>query len=169
MNYVRFPSLKRQMQDDNGIFMKRLSKMIVPLIGNMNDKARLLESAFLLGAATDAAALLPMLDSEWARRVWGFDQLNANYRFAMRMGASLMAAWTVLLLWAAQAPIERRAVAPMTVLIIAGFVGTETRAVAVGDMELAKAAPSLAMQALLSTMFLLGYLKAQPENISSSC
>src|SRR6266849_1238095 len=76
-----------------------------------SSEERLLRIAFLAGAITDAAALLPMLIPRLAAWVWGFRDLPGSYRFAMGYGASLMFGWTVLLLWAYRRPVERRFVA----------------------------------------------------------
>ena len=61
--------------------------------------------AFMLGAITDALALVPMLLPPMAKLLWGFDAATGPYRFAMGYGASLMFGWTVLLLWAYARPI----------------------------------------------------------------
>lgn len=124
----------------------------------MNDRrARLLRAAFLTGAVTDALALLPMLSVTWARIVWGFTDISGPYRFAMGYGASLMAAWTGLLLWAYQRPIERAFVAPLTVFIIYGLVATEIAAVVSGALPLARMIPTWALQTLLLGLFATAY------------
>jgi hypothetical protein len=43
----------------------------------------------------------------------------------MRLGASLMLGWTLLLLWASRRPVERGFVAPLTMVVVCGFVVTE--------------------------------------------
>ena len=125
----------------------------------MAEETSLLKAAFLLGAATDAGALAPMLNSRLAKLLWGFDSSDGRYGFSMRMGASLMAGWTQLLLWAARRPYERRAVAPMTVQVIAGLAAAEASAVKRGDMRFAKALPSWMMQVVLAALFLAGYAR----------
>jgi uncharacterized membrane protein len=70
----------------------------------MPTEERLLKTAFLAGAVTDALALFPMLIPPLAALLWGFDDVSGAYRFAMGYGASLMLGWTVLLLWAYQSP-----------------------------------------------------------------
>lgn len=129
----------------------------------MNEKEKWLRAAFLLGAATDAGAVIPMFHAGMAKLLWGFDDVDGKYRFAMRLGASLMAGWTVLLLWAARKPIQRRSVALMTIQVIAGIVVAEIVAVKNGEMELGKAAPSWILQAALSGLFIYGYLAAREE------
>ena len=120
----------------------------------MNDReSRLLRRAFLVGALTDAVALVPMLVPGAASLLWGFDDLNAGYRFAMGYGASLMLGWTVLLAWAYQAPIERRFVAVLTVVVIIGLVATEVVAVVSGDVAAWRLAPTWCLQAVLLGLF----------------
>src|SRR5512135_1889170 len=51
-----------------------------------SSEERLLRIAFLAGAITDAAALLPMLIPQLAAWVWGFRDVPGSYRFAMWYG-----------------------------------------------------------------------------------
>lgn len=121
---------------------------------------RLLRIAFLLGAITDAAALLPMTFPSLADLLWGFRDESGTYRFAMGYGASLMLGWTALLLWAWRRPVERRFVAPLTILVILGFVVTEVIAVGAGLLPLWRMIPSWALQAALAGLFLTGYRRS---------
>jgi hypothetical protein len=84
----------------------------------MDRQEQLLRAAFLAGAVTDAAALLPMLFPPLAELLWGFHDTSGSYRFAMGYGASLMLGWTFLLVWAYRRPLERQFVAALTVLVI---------------------------------------------------
>jgi hypothetical protein len=118
---------------------------------------RILRAAFLAGAITDALALIPMLFPSMARLLWGFDDLSGPYRFAMGYGASLMAAWTALLVWAYQRPLERRFVAALTVFVIYGLVITEILAVAAGDLSAIRMVPTWLLQAGLLALFAGGY------------
>jgi hypothetical protein len=120
-------------------------------------QARLLRRAFLLGAITDALALIPMLVPSMARLVWGFTGTSGAYRFAMGYGASLMLGWTGLLLWACRRPLERRFVAALTVLVIYGLVVTELVAVFSGDLEAWRMVPTWCLQALLLSLFASAY------------
>jgi hypothetical protein len=123
----------------------------------MPGEARLLKAAFLLGAITDAAALVPMLFPPVARLLWGFDASSGPYRFAMGYGASLMFGWTLLLLWAHRRPLERRFVAALTVVVIYGLVVTEIAAVVAGDLAAWRMAPTWCLQAGLLGLFALAY------------
>jgi hypothetical protein len=107
-----------------------------------SEQEKLLRVAFLTGAVTDALALVPMLFPPMARLLWGFEDLSGAYRFAMGYGASLMAAWTVLLVWAYQRPLERSFVAALTVLVIYGLVATEVAAVLGGHVAAWRMVPT---------------------------
>ena len=120
-------------------------------------QARLLRIAFLAGAITDALALVPMLSPTMARLLWGFEDVSGPYRFAMGYGASLMAAWTALLVWAYRRPIERRVVAALTVFVIYGLVATEIAAVAAGHVAAWRMVPTWCLQAGLVGVFASGY------------
>jgi hypothetical protein len=123
----------------------------------MPTEERLLRTAFLAGAVTDALALFPMLIPPLATLLWGFDQPTGAYRFAMGYGASLMLGWTALLVWAYQRPLERRVVAALTVLVIYGLVATEIVAVRNGHLAMWRMIPTWILQATLLALFAGGF------------
>ena len=120
-------------------------------------RTQLLRAAFLAGAVTDALAVIPMLSPTMARLLWGFGDLGGPYRFAMGYAASLMAAWTGLLLWAYQRPIERAFVAALTVLVIYGLAATEIVAVVSGALPAWRLIPTWMLQAILLGLFATAY------------
>ena len=120
-------------------------------------QVRLLRWAFALGAVTDGLALVPMLVPEAAALLWGFHDPTGAYRFAMGYGASLMLGWTGLLLWAYRRPLERRFVAPLTILVIYGLVLTEIVAVSSGHLEAWRMVPTWCLQAVLLYLFVVAY------------
>jgi hypothetical protein len=120
-------------------------------------QAQLLRMAFLAGAITDALALIPMLSPSMANLMWGFEDFGAPYTFARGYGASLMAAWTALLLWAYRSPIERAFVAALTVFIIYGLAATEIVVVMSGGMPLWRMVPTWVLQAILLGLFASAY------------
>jgi hypothetical protein len=117
----------------------------------------LLRAAFLLGALTDAVALIPMLSPSAANLMWGIEATSGAYRFAMGYGASLMFGWTLLLLWAYRRPLERRVVAALTVLVIYGLLAAEVATVLQGDIAWWRMAPTWFLQALLLSLFAGAY------------
>jgi len=123
----------------------------------MMEQERLLKTAFLVGAITDAMAVLPMLVPELARLLWGFDDQSHAYRFAMGYAASLMLGWTGLLLWAYRRPIERRFVAALTVFVIYGLALTEAVAVLSGRLAVWRMVPTWCLQIALLCLFAGAY------------
>jgi len=117
----------------------------------------LLRWAFVAGAVTDALALIPLLFPSMAFLLWGFEDQSGAYRFAIGYAASLMLGWTALLLWAAQRPLERAFVAPLTVIVIYGLAATEVSAVLVGDLQAWRMIPTWCLQATLLAMFVTAY------------
>jgi hypothetical protein len=120
-------------------------------------QARLLRAAFLAGAITDALAVVPMLVPPLAALLWGFDAEGAGYRFAMHYGATLMAGWTGLLLWAYRRPLERSFIAPLTVAVIYGLALSEIHAVFSGQIAAARMIPTWILQAGLLALFATAY------------
>jgi hypothetical protein len=119
-----------------------------------NNKAVIwLKVSFLIGAITDALALIPMIIPAAAKIFWGLNDFTGIYYFAMGMGASLMLAWTILLFWAYCKPLERRYIALFTVIIIAGFVITEIVLSYHGYIPISKFWVSVVMQSLLMLLF----------------
>ena len=82
------------------------------------------------------------------------------YRYAMGMGAPLMLAWTILLLWADRRPLERRGILPITLLVVFGEVINEIVAACTGYISVGALVPIWIVQALLSGLFFFSYLKA---------
>ncbi len=123
----------------------------------MPGEERLLRTAFLLGALTDALALIPMLFPSMTELLWGFRPVPGPYSFAIGYGASLMLGWTLLLVWAYQRPLERRFVAALTVVVIYGLIATEVAAVSQGHMALWRMLPTWCLQGLLLILFASAY------------
>jgi hypothetical protein len=81
----------------------------------------ILRLAFAFGAIIDAVALLPMLVPVFAKLLWGkkiggFEEyfFAQGYRASLMLGCKKKKGWTLLLVWAYQAPLERRVVALLT-------------------------------------------------------
>lgn len=118
---------------------------------------RLLRTAFLVGAITDALAVIPLLSPSMASLLWGFDATDGAYRFAMGYAASLMLGWTGFLLWASRRPGERAFAAPLTVFVVYGLVATEVAAVRSGAMPVWRVIPTWCLQAGLLGLFATAY------------
>ncbi len=85
---------------------------------NTRDKRLLflIKAPYWMGIVADAAWTVGLVSPAVFGLMTGrpdFDP-DLEYRLVMGIGASLMAGWTLLLLWAVRAPIERRAVILLT-------------------------------------------------------
>ena len=119
--------------------------------------ARLLRAAFLAGAVTDVGALVLMLFPRITGLLWGMHYESGTCRFAMGYGASLMLGWTMLLLWAYRRPLERRAVAALTAVVITGLIAAEVWAVQAGIVTASRMVPTWALQAVLLGLFVAAF------------
>ena len=117
---------------------------------------------FIIGAVLDGLVALVMLVPSLEALVWGFDEpvLDSGYRFAMTFGAALMVGWTALLVWAAANPVDRRVVAPLTMLVVAGLMFAEFLGMASGFLPAIHAWAALIFQAALLVGFALAYRAA---------
>ena len=119
----------------------------------MVDRIKFLKITLLLGAITDGVAVIPMTFPQIACIFWGFSNFTGIYHFAMGYGASLMAGWTLLLIWASKKPLERRFVAFLTIVVIVGLVTTEVYAVLSGYIDINQVVPTLLLQTVLLGLF----------------
>jgi hypothetical protein len=83
-----------------------------------------------------------------------------DFRYAMGMGAPLMLAWSVLLLWAERKPIERRGILPITLLVVAGEVAVQIWGISAGFVPLQPFVLTFVIQALLSALFIASFILA---------
>ena len=129
----------------------------------MNKGVRVLKLAYLLGAIIDFLVFLLMVFPPLASTFWGFESFTEQYYFAMGNGAPLMLTWTLLLLWAYKKPVERRIIAPLTILAIIGIAITNIIMVNRGLFTIAEMFPSFIIQTLLLSLFSIGYVFTKPE------
>jgi hypothetical protein len=136
----------------------------------MNRSIVFLRLAYWAGAILDAAMLPPMLVPSIGAKMYGIADFHPGpeYRYAMYVGASLMAGWTALLLWADRKPVERRGVILLTIIpVIAGLIGAGLYAVASGLVAAGGILPILALQVSLTAFFLGAYIHSRPHSPSS--
>ena len=87
---------------------------------------RVLKSICWIGAITDGFWTIALLWPQVFVSVTGNTDLNPDLstRLVMGIAASLMAGWTCLLVWAADNPVQRRAVLLFTAIpVVAGLIG----------------------------------------------
>ena len=114
---------------------------------------------FIIGAVLDGLVAVVMLAPSLEALAWGFDEpvLYPGYRFAMTFGAALMLGWTALLVWAAAKPVDRRAVAPLTMLVVAGLMFAEFLGMASGFLPAPRVWALLVFQVALLVCFALAF------------
>jgi predicted CoA-binding protein len=121
-----------------------------------------LRVSYWVGAIADAVAGVAMLFPDAGGVVYGIPDFEPTtaYRYAMRLGASLMFGWTVLLLWADRKPLERRGILPVTVFVIAGLAWAGAFAVNAHFISLPNMIPTWVLQVLLTVLFLYSYFRS---------
>jgi len=125
-------------------------------------ETRWLRISYWVGAIADGFAAIAMLFPDVGRVVYRIADFEPtlDYRYAMRLGASLMLGWTVLLLWADRKPLERRGVLPITVFVVAGLAWAGAYAVSAGLISLPNMIPTWVSQVLLVALFLYSYFRS---------
>ncbi|MEW6363567.1 MAG: hypothetical protein AB1714_02890 [Acidobacteriota bacterium] len=121
--------------------------------------------AFLVGAVTDGLAIIPMLSRRVGVALFGGDPSrdSSEYRYAMGVGASLMAGWTLLLLWGAASPIERRDILLLTVFpVVTGIVLATVIAARRGVVVVSRVIPLWMHLGIVSLFYVLVYVLSIP-------
>ncbi len=82
------------------------------------------------------------------------------FRYPMGLAATVMFAWTILLLWADRKPLERRGVLPITVLVIVGLMLSGMYSVVSGLFPVSKIIPTSILGGGLIVLMLFSYFNA---------
>jgi hypothetical protein len=86
-------------------------------------------------------------------------RLGAEYRYAMGIGASLMAGWTALLVWGAINPIERRDILILTLVpVVAGIIAATVIAIRNRLVLLSRVIPLWIHLGFMSILFVVSYV-----------
>ena len=128
---------------------------------SMDTATTMLRISFLVGAITDGLAIIPMVFPRIGAALFGGDssRLGAEYRYAMGIGASLMAGWTALLVWGAMNPIERRDVLILTLVpVVAGIIAAIVIAVRNRLVLLSRIIPLWIHLGFMSILFVVSYV-----------
>jgi len=128
---------------------------------SINTASKLLRISFLVGAITDGLAIIPMVFPRIGSVVFGGDssKLGAEYRYAMGIGASLMAGWTALLFWGAINPMERRDILILTLVpVVTGIIAATVNAVDNRVIRLSRVIPLWIHLGIVSILFVVSYV-----------
>jgi hypothetical protein len=133
----------------------------------MKSYSKLLRVCFLIGAITDGLAVVPMLSPNIGTMLFGgeFARLGVEYRYAMGIGAALMAGWTVLLLWGSIKPVERRDLLVITIFpVVTGIVASTIYGISRHVIEMRRTIPLLVHLGLVSVLYLYSYGKSRGKD-----
>jgi hypothetical protein len=123
-----------------------------------------LRISYWIGAVLDGLMLIPMLVPGIGGNIFGLGDFDPGpeYRYAMYMGAALMAGWTVLLIWADRKPLERKVVLLITVFpVVVGVMIAGIYTVLSGLVNFVNLIPTLVLQVFLIAFFLFSYFYAR--------
>ncbi|MCK5097366.1 MAG: hypothetical protein KAR45_04645, partial [Desulfobacteraceae bacterium] len=85
-----------------------------------------------------------------------------EYKYAMGVAASLMAGWTILLIWADRKPVDRKGVLLITVFpVLLGLIAAGIYAVSQNFIPIWKMIPTWIIQTLLATLFTYSFFSAK--------
>lgn len=129
----------------------------------MSNRMKFLKAVYWIGALVDAFMLVPMLSPEFASTLFGIPNFHPapEYRYAMGLGASLMAGWTALLVWGHLEPVARRAILLLTTIpVVAGMLASNIYAVTSGFSSLDHMISRFVLQGILAALFLSAYFVA---------
>lgn len=122
----------------------------------MNNRLILLRIAYGWGIIADAVSAVLMLFPNLFVRVMNIRlDADTNLGFGLMYGAPLMIGWTILLLWANQKPVERKAILLLTLPVVAGNVIIEIYAIGMGWVTILQMLPMLISQVGVSTLFVI--------------
>ena len=128
----------------------------------MEHKILFLRISYWAGAILDVIAFLIMVFPSLFALNNGLTNFNpgVEYRYAMGMGAPLMLAWTVLLLWADRKPMERKGILLITFLVVLGEVATEIFGVMTGFIAVSVMLLTWTIQFIIGVLFVFSYWNA---------
>jgi hypothetical protein len=119
-----------------------------------------LRFSFLIGAITDGLAFITMAFPKIGSALFGGDatRLGAEYRYAMGIGASLMAGWTGLLFWGAIHPMERRDLLILTLVpVVAGIIAVTIFGVRNRVLHKSRAIPLWIHLGFVTILYMVSY------------
>jgi hypothetical protein len=133
---------------------------------NRPHKIILLRISFWIGAIIDALAAIQLLIPNLWASSYGLtiDTANGALNLALVTAASLMLGWTGLLIWADRKPLERKGILLLTAFpVVFGMAANNVYAAASGLITVQSVLPFLAMQCVISVLFVFSYFNARTE------
>jgi hypothetical protein len=119
---------------------------------------------FYIGVVADFLATVPLLFPEAARTMLGLEPyiVGNDYLYASRIGASLMAGWTLLLLWGSFRPVERKEILLLTLFpVLIGLLASSVLVVSSGFVQAQYMVPLWIFYAIIIPLYITAYLLAR--------
>ncbi len=130
-------------------------------------KIRWLRIAYRTGAVLDAVAFLQMMFPRFTAETMKVNfEVTPAYEMAMQFGAALMLAWTVLLVWADRRPVERKAIVPITLIILVLNFITFLQSAHRGLVPMETLVPQLIIIALVFFLYVFAWLHTRNMEIT---
>jgi len=128
--------------------MRRLDRHVIP---------------YYIGAVLDAFAAIVLVSPAGSplRAIAnpGVDPAQVDFADGTRMAFGLMLGWTLLLMWGARRPIERRVVLMLTAFpVVTGMMFAQVLDIAGGHANASGSAPTLLLEAVLVATFTASYV-----------
>ncbi|MBN1532616.1 MAG: hypothetical protein JXA20_08140 [Spirochaetes bacterium] len=141
----------------------------------MKREITFLRTCYWFGAIVDAIAVLPLLFPEVAGAMFGINPASVgnDFLYIGRVGASLMAGWTALLLWADRKPVERRGVILLTLVpVLVGLIAASIAAAAAAAFPVERLVPLWVFYGIAGPLYVFGYriarrIAAQGESMNT--
>ena len=129
----------------------------------MDDKKNFIKICFYIGALADLLATIILLFPNIAMSVFGVVDFEISniFLYNSRIGASLMAGWTALLLWGSHKPVERKGVLLLTLFpALFGLVISQILIVVSGAILLQYMLPLWIFYAVVIPLYISAYIIA---------
>jgi len=129
----------------------------------LDNSSKWLHVSFRVGAAADGLVALAMFSEMIIGHPSPLTHYDPDvpYRYAIGLAGSLMLGWTVLLLWADRKPLERRAVLPLTCLVVIGLMATGAFGISANFIPLGPGIALLLFQTILVVLFTWSYIASR--------
>ncbi len=125
---------------------------------------RFIQACYLVGVVADLAATVPLLSPRVAAAIFGLpgsEVGSASFLYCSRVAASLMAGWTLLLLWGFLRPVERRGVLLLTIApVLAGLISSSIAVVGSGAVEARFMIPLWVFYSVVTPAYVVAYAAA---------
>jgi hypothetical protein len=132
---------------------------------NRHRQILLLRLSYWVGAVIDGfVAVQLLLPDFWVNFNGLTTAPTATLNYALGVASALMWGWTALLIWADRKPLERKGILLLTTFpVVFGLAANNVYIAISGVVTVQSVLPSLAIQCILTALFLFSYVNARKE------